>query len=163
MKGTVLNTTGNPASVVDESAFTVRRTIHIDAPIEKVWSTITQPDQIARWFGRPVLDGAGLGATGTIAWPERHDIPLRVEAFDPPRLVTYRWNNDDALGSAPDALDESTSTVFTFTLEPNDGGTRLTVVETGFDRTTDAASNMASHALGWTSELDKLVALLEHA
>ena len=53
------------------------------------------------------------------------------------------------------------STVFTFTLEPVPDGTQLTVVETGFDRTSDPAANMASHAEGWVSELDKLVALLE--
>ena len=48
-----------------------------------------------------------------------------------------------------------------FTLDEPDGGTALTVVETGFDRTTDPAANMADHAVGWVSELDKLVALLE--
>jgi hypothetical protein len=34
-------------------------------------------------------------------------------------------------------------------------------VETGFDVTSDAAANMASHQAGWTFELDKLVDLLE--
>ena len=64
-------------------------------------------------------------------------------------------------GSLPDAVDDDTSTVFTFTLEPVADGTELTVVETGFDRTSDPAANMASHGEGWVSELDKLVALLE--
>ena len=70
-------------------------------------------------------------------------------------------DNDDALGTSPERLDESTSTVFTFTLEPSGEGTRLTVVETGFDRTSDPASNMADHAGGWVSELDELVAFVE--
>ncbi len=35
------------------------------------------------------------------------------------------------------------------------------MVERGFDRTSDPAANMADHAEGWVSELDKLVALLE--
>ena len=73
----------------------------------------------------------------------------------------YRWGNDDAAEQLPDAVDDDTSTVFTFTLEPVPDGTQLTVVETGFDRTSDPAANMASHAEGWVSELDKLVALLE--
>jgi len=51
--------------------------------------------------------------------------------------------------------------VFTFTLEPVTDGTQLTVVETGFDRTSDPAANMAAHQEGWVSELDKLVALFE--
>jgi uncharacterized protein YndB with AHSA1/START domain len=158
-----MNQTSNPASIVDAATFTVRRTIRVDAPVEKVWRAVTEPELIGKWFGRPELSGAGAGSTGTISWPGRHPIPLRVESVDEPRLVAYRWNNDDALGTAPDDLDESTSTVFTFTLEPVDGGTQLTVVETGFERTSDPAANMTSHAEGWTSELDKLVVLAETA
>ena len=75
-------------------------------------------------------------------------------------MVSYRWGNDDAAEQLPDAVDNS-STVFTFTLEPVAEGTELTVVESGFERTSDPAANMASHAEGWVSELDKLVALLE--
>ncbi|HWM34845.1 MAG TPA: SRPBCC domain-containing protein [Pseudolysinimonas sp.] len=48
-----------------------------------------------------------------------------------------------------------------FTLESVEGGTELTVVERLFERTSDPAENMRSHAHGWTAELDKLVALLE--
>ncbi len=76
-------------------------------------------------------------------------------------MISYRWSNDDALGTIPDALDEAHSTVFTFTLEPLADGTQLTVVETGFETTSDAAANLESHRQGWNSELDELVALLE--
>jgi uncharacterized protein YndB with AHSA1/START domain len=96
-----------------------------------------------------------------MTFAERGSIPLRVEAMDQPRLVTYRWNNDDALERLPGELDVDHSTVFTFTLEPVSGGTRLTVVESGFDATSDPAANLASHRGGWEVELDKLVALLE--
>ena len=40
-------------------------------------------------------------------------------------------------------------------------GTRLTVVETGFETTSDPIANLESHRTGWNDELDKLVALLE--
>jgi uncharacterized protein YndB with AHSA1/START domain len=148
-------------AVVDTAEFTVRRTIRIAAPVERVWSAVTEPQHISRWFGRTELDGAGAGAQGTMTFPERGAIPLRVEAMDAPRLVTYRWSNDDALERLPDELDDDRSTVFTFTLEPFTGGTQLTVVETGFDRTSDPAANLETHRGGWETELDKLVALLE--
>ncbi|WP_350347686.1 SRPBCC domain-containing protein [Agromyces sp. G08B096] len=153
--------TENQPSVVDEDAFTVRRTIRIAAPIEKVWSAVTEPAHISRWFGTTVLHGAGAGAEGTITFPDYGAVPLRVEAMDAPHRVAYRWSNDDAAGGLPDRMDEAASTVFTFTLEAVAGGTQLTVVETGFERTSDPAANLASHAEGWVSELDKLVALLE--
>lgn len=153
--------TSNAASVIDESQFTVRRTIHIAAPIEKVWSAVTEPEHISLWFGKAVIDGVGVGARGTLTFPDYGAVPLRIEALDEPRMVSYRWGNDDALGSLPDEVDDEHSTVFTFTLEPVPDGTRLTVVETGFETTSDPSANLESHRQGWDGELDKLVALLE--
>ncbi|WP_430645043.1 SRPBCC domain-containing protein [Agromyces sp. GXS1127] len=168
----MVNMTHNPPSVVDEGTYSVRRTIRIAAPVEKVWAAVTEPEHISRWFGRTVLAGSGIGAEGTMTFDGYGAVPIRVEAMDAPRSVTYRWGNDDALGRLPDRVEEATSTVFTFTLEPvadgtgagagaEVGGTELTVVETGFERTSDPVENMAEHAKGWVGELDKLVALLE--
>lgn len=157
----MVNMTENPESVVDEETFSVRRTIRIAAPVEKVWRAVAEPEHISRWFGRTVLDGAGAGATGTMTFPDYGAIPLRVEAYDEPHLISYCWGNDDAQASRPAALDPATSTFFTFTLEPVDGGTQLTVVESGFERTSAPLANLESHRTGWNLELDKLVALVE--
>lgn len=156
-----MSMTINPQSVVDEDAFVVTRTIRISAPVEKVWAVVTVPDQVSRWFGRLELDGRGAGAAGTLSFEGYGAVPIRVESFDEPRSVSYRWGNDDASPSRPAELDEATSTVFTFTLEAVDGGTELTVVESGFEVTSDPAFNLAEHGKGWNDELDKLVALLE--
>ena len=155
-----MSMTINP-SMVDEGQFTVRRTIRIAAPIEKVWSAVTEPAHISKWFGRARFDGAGVGATGTLTFDGYGAVPVRVEAIDEPRMVSYRWGNDDALGELEAEVDPEHSTVFTFTLESVPDGTELTVVETGFETTSDPAANLESHREGWDSELDKLVALLE--
>ncbi len=156
-----MSMTSNEPSIIDQEAFAVRSTIRIAAPIEKVWAAVTAPEHISDWFGQVRLEGSGAGATGTIAWPGEPAIPLRIEAIDRPRMVAYRWNNDDALGTPPAEFDAVASTVFTFTLVEVPDGTELTVVETGFETTSDPAENMRSHSEGWTHELDKLVALLE--
>ena len=158
-----MSMTINQPSVVDEEGFVVRRTIDINAAPSNVWKAITDPEHISRWFGTTVLDGSGPGATGTMDFPGYATIPLRVEKVDEPHSITYRWNNDDALGSAPERLEDASSTEFTFTLEPTPAGTRLTVVESGFEHTSNPAVNLAEHAKGWVSELDKLVALLDGA
>jgi uncharacterized protein YndB with AHSA1/START domain len=150
--------TSNQPSVVDQDALSVRRTILISAPVEKVWSAVTEPEHISRWFGRASFDGAGVGTRGTLTFGDRR-IPLRVEAMVEPTTVTYRWGNDDALAVLPDEVDDEHSTVFTFTLDPVEGGTRLTVVETGFETTSAPAENLEDHRGGWDSELDKLIAL----
>jgi len=154
-------TSNSSASVVDSDTFTVRRTVHVAASVEKVWAAVTEAEHISRWFGRAELAGRGVGATGSLTWPDHGPVPLRVEAFDEPRTVSYRWSNDDALGVPAATLDVEHSTVFTFTLEPVSGGTRLTVVESGFDVTSDPTANLEDHRAGWDAELDKLVVLLE--
>lgn len=153
-----MDTMENNLAVIDSDSFSVRRTIRIAAAVEKVWEAVTAPEHISRWFGRAALDGSGVGALGTLTWDDRGAIPFRIEALEAPRLIRYRWGNDDALGTIPENLDDEHSTVFTFTLEPVDDGTLLTVVETGFENTSDAAANLEAHRQGWNSELDKLVA-----
>ncbi|RWZ46238.1 hypothetical protein ELQ90_15835 [Labedella phragmitis] len=151
----------NDQSVVDAGAFTVRRSIAIAAPLEKVWAAVTEPEHVSRWFGRLVLDGSGPGASGTISWPEHAPIPIRVEAVDAPRSISYSWGNDDASDTAPVSLEDAQPTVFTFTLESVSTGTLLTVVEAGFEATSDPLANLESHRQGWNIELDKLAALVE--
>jgi uncharacterized protein YndB with AHSA1/START domain len=124
---------------------------------------VTDPAHISQWFGATVLDGSAAGATGTITFPDYGAVPLRIEAIEAPRMVSYRWGNDDAADSRPEEIDEATTTVFTFTLEPAGDGTQLTVVETGFEGTSKPLENARDHGKGWTDELDKLVRLLESA
>lgn len=153
--------TTNPPSLVDDDALTVRRTIRIGASVEKVWRAVTEPERISQWFGRTVLPGDAVGAQGTITWPDGPAIPIRVEEMDPPRMVSYRWGNDETDARVTDDLDVGPSTVFTFTLEPVGNDTQLTVVESGFAALTDPAETLESHRQGWDGELDKLVVLLE--
>ena len=163
-KGTIIMTmTDNPRAIVDEDALSVRRTIRIAAPLDKVWSAITEPAHISQWFGATILDGSGPGATGTMTFEGYGAVPVRVEEVDDLRSISYRWTNDDAAATLPDAVEESRSTVFTFTLDEVEGGTQLSVVETGFESTSDPLPNLRDHGIGWTEELDKLVALLEGA
>jgi uncharacterized protein YndB with AHSA1/START domain len=158
----------NPPATIDDSAFAVRRTVTIAAPIDKVWAAITEPAHIVRWFGqRAELPELAVGARGMLGFDGYGDYPLRVEELDPPHAIAYRWSNDDTAAPADPGADDDAvfarSTVFRFTLEQIAGGTSLTVVETGFDTLTDPAAAMASNREGWTSEIDELVAYVESA
>ncbi|MFF1635626.1 SRPBCC family protein [Leifsonia sp. NPDC058248] len=151
--------TENEPSVVDRDEFTVRRTITIAAPLEKVWAAITEVEHIARWFPQAaVLDGVAVGAGGVFTFEGYGDVPVQIEELDPPRMIAYRWGSDS---SRDLRVDLDRSTVFRFTLEPVATGTQLTVVESGFDALTDPATSMENNRGGWDSELDELVAYLE--
>lgn len=155
-----MTTTINSPSVVDTGAFTVQRTIEISAPLGKVWAAITEAEHIARWFGQSaVLDDVSVGAKGVFSFEGYGDFPVVVEELDPPRMIAYRWSNENARPVAP--VDPEHSTVFRFTLEPRGSATQLTVVETGFASLADPAASMEGNRGGWDSELDELVAYLE--
>ncbi|WP_236778877.1 SRPBCC family protein [Agromyces seonyuensis] len=154
--------TDNPPAVAD--GFVVRRSIDIAAGIDRVWAAVTQPDLIAQWFGdRCRLDSLEVGAGGAFGWDDAGDFPFRIEEFDPPRAIAYRWSNAVAGALDPLQVVDAHSTLFRFTLEERPGGTRLTVVETGFESHERPDAVVEDHRQGWTSELDELVALVEGA
>jgi len=154
--------TAQPPSVVDTAQLTVRRTITISAPVAKVWAAVTQAEHLARWFPQSaVLDDLTPGARGVFTFDGYGQFPIVVEDVDEPRTIAYRWSNDNARAVGGGSVDPERSTVFRFTLEPLDGGTRLTVVETGFGTLADPAASLESNRGGWDAELDELIAYLE--
>ena len=46
----------------------VERSVHVDAPVDEVWSTIAEPDELSEWLGARVeLDRpVGPGAAGEV-------------------------------------------------------------------------------------------------
>ncbi len=157
-----MTTTANNASIVDSERFTVSRTITIAAPIEKVWAAITEVEHIAMWLGSAaILDGLAVGSRGAFSFDGTGDVPVQIEELDPPRMIAYRWSNNDERGNHPAEVDPDHSTVFRFTLESQNGGTQLTVFESGFETTVDAAVSLESHRVGWNHELDELTAYVE--
>ncbi|TFF17364.1 SRPBCC domain-containing protein [Cellulosimicrobium funkei] len=152
-------TTTNEPAAVDAASYTVSRTVTIDAPAARVWAALTQEDLISRWFGqRTSLPDLRVGGEGVFSWPDVPDVQVRIEEYDPTTTFAFRWGTP-----VGQPLDETTSTVARFTLEPQGPTTVLRVVETGFERTADPDELLESHRQGWTSELDELVELLEGA
>ena len=150
-----------PAAFIDLDSGSVRREIHIRASLDAVWIAVTDPAHISRWLGATSLDGHGVGAVGTVSWPDRGGIPIRVEEISPKTRVSYRWSNDDAVPTRPPQLDVDRSTVFTFTLRSVGDDTVLSVVETGFETLSQPDASRASHRRGWNAELDELADLME--
>ena len=149
--------TTNPPAEIDADSFTVSRTIDIAAPVAKVWAAVTEPEHIKQWAGSAAsIDALRVGGHGVWTFEGYGDVPLVIEEIDPPHSIAYRWGNTQSPEVDPEA-----STVFRFTLEETGSGTRLTVVESGFNTLADPPARMESNRGGWTSELDELVAYVE--
>lgn len=137
-----------------ETAYRIEREIVIDAPVEIVWRTITEPDQITQWFADRVDLTIEPGAQGYLGFGEQGG-PVVVEVVDPPTRFSFRWNHPS--GEAPA---EGNSLLVEFTLEPGEGETVLRVVESGLDllawSTTDKQAYADEHNEGWADFLGRL-------
>jgi uncharacterized protein YndB with AHSA1/START domain len=138
----------------------IEREIVIEAPIAVVWRTITEPDQVARWFADRVELDAQPGKSGALTFEKNNlTAPLVVERVEPPTLFSFRWCHPE--GEQPV---RGNSTLVEFTLvEETDARTRLRVTETGLDAVPwpdDEKQRFAdSHSDGWEGCLDRLAAL----
>ena len=143
----------------------IEKTVVLQAPLERVWRAISDAREFGTWFGM-ALDGpfvAGTRVIGTIA-PTQVDpevargqapfagtpVALDVEAVEPMRRFAYRWSPDIGDGGATHA----TTTLVTFELAPVEGGTRLTITESGFDAVPleRGAILFAGNDAGWTAQ-----------
>jgi uncharacterized protein YndB with AHSA1/START domain len=139
---------------------TIEREILVEAPADVVWRTITEPEQIARWFADRVELDAQPGGNGTLVFEDMaNTVALVVETVDPPHRFTFRWAHPDG---EPPAPGNSVLVEFTLTGE-GDERTRLRVAETGLDATgwpdDDKAGYADDHRKGWGVYLGRLVDL----
>jgi len=106
----------------------IEREVVIDAPIERVWALITEPEHVGAWFADSGADiDLRPGGAMSLSWEEHGTVRARVERVEPPRAFSYRWAN--AVDAEPV---EGRSTLVEFSLTTDDGGTRVRVVESGF-------------------------------
>lgn len=109
---------------------------------EDVWTLITEPAYLRRWyaFGGAQLD-LRPGGDITMQWDEHGSFGAVVEAVTPGRLLAFQWRPDPG-------------PIVTITLEAAGGGqTRVRIVEAG------ELEDPAQSALAWRNGLALLAAL----
>lgn len=114
----------------------IEKSIFLRAPRSRVWRAIADAREFGDWFGVK-LEGTfapGARVSGRITTPgyEHVIMEITIEQVDPERLFSYRWH-PYAVEPGVDYSGEPT-TLVEFRLEEVAGGTKLTVVESGFDR-----------------------------
>jgi uncharacterized protein YndB with AHSA1/START domain len=144
----------------------IEKTIELNATVERVWQALTDHEEFGTWF-RVKLDGPfapGEVSRGHITYPgyEHLKWEAMVERMEPPRYFSFSWHpyaidpDVDYSGEAP--------TLVEFRLEPTPNGTRLTLVESGFDalpphRRPDA---LRMNDGGWSEQMKNIRAHVEH-
>ena len=109
---------------------TVDMEIEIIAPAEKVWAFLASVEGMQSWLG-PKVYNPKLG--GEIKFfvdtgENKYNINGEVVVFDPPKSLAFTWN-EHQVGGQP----WPEPTTVTITLNPTEGGTRVTLVHSGFE------------------------------
>lgn len=127
----------------------LERSIWIAAPRERVWQAVADPAQIAQWFA-PGTVFSQKGDTICIRIGDEDVAVAVIEAFDPPRRITTRSLPDRAMTT-------------TYTLEEENGGTRFTVTEAGFEALPEDArkARLDQDNKGWEMALANLQAYID--
>jgi uncharacterized protein YndB with AHSA1/START domain len=134
----------------------IEKKIVLRAPRSRVWRAITTAEEFGAWFRVKLERAFAEGATirGRITYPgyEHVTLEMLVERIEPERYFAYRWH-PYAIDSSVDYSREPT-TLVEFRLEEADGGTVLTIVESGFDRIPLArrAEAFRMNDRGWTEQ-----------
>jgi uncharacterized protein YndB with AHSA1/START domain len=138
----------------------IEKRVTLRAPRARVWRALTNAQEFGAWF-RARLDGQFVEGTtirGHITHPgyEHVTMELQIDRIEPERYFSYRWH-PYAIDPKVDYSTEP-STLVEFTLDETDGGTVLTIVESGFDRIPAArrAEAFRMNDGGWTGQLKNI-------
>jgi uncharacterized protein YndB with AHSA1/START domain len=134
----------------------IEREVVVAAPVEVVWSAITEPEHVGAWFGDSADVDLRPGGQLLLTWKEYGTFHARVETVEPPHRFAFRWARPADVEPRP-----GNSTLVEFTLAEEGEGTRLRVVESGFETLgsteTERAKHIADNERGWRAELGHLV------
>jgi len=149
-----------PAPNDTTSTDRIEKRVVLRAPRTRVWRALTNAEEFGTWF-RVKLEGAfteGRPIRGQMAIPDYEHLTLEmlIERIDAERYFSYRWH-PYAVDPAADYSTEPT-TLVEFTLEETNGGTAVTIVESGFDRIPVArqAEAFRMNDAGWTGQIKHL-------
>lgn len=114
----------------------IQKQVTLRAPRSRVWRAIVNAEEFGKWF-RAALEGPfveGSPIRGRITYPgyEHLTFEWHVEKIQPENYFAFRWH-PYAVDPQTDYSSEPT-TLVEFRLEDVDGGTLVTIAESGFDQ-----------------------------
>jgi uncharacterized protein YndB with AHSA1/START domain len=134
----------------------IERKTMIHAPRSRVWRALTNAQEFSKWFSADLAGafepGKRLDMVSTHPCGNNARFYVIVERMEPEHTFSWRWHP----GSAK--ADEDGSTLVEFHLEEVQGGTLLTVTESGFDRISLArrAKAFEENTRGWEMQMESL-------
>ena len=138
----------------------IEKQVTYDAPRSRVWRALTDVSAVQQMVRRNAHVAVQRGRRGQrqVLDPkyEQFTMTIWIETMEPERLFSFRWH-PYAIEEGVDYAAEPT-TLVTFTLEEVAGGTRLTIVESGFDAIPESrrAKAFSMNSNGWNGQVENI-------
>ena len=139
----------------------IERKVLLKAPRARVWRALSDAAEFGSWFGVDFKGKsfvAGKAVQGKVTYPgfEHVTMEITIERVVPERLLSWRWH-PAAIDPKVDYSQEPT-TLVVFELQEVEGGTMLTVVESGLDKIPLArrADVFRMNSSGWDEQMESI-------
>jgi len=136
----------------------IKQRTFIAVPPEKVYDTITSGDGWNAFFTHATEIDPKPGGSMVFRWEDwgpdfyTSESECKVVTTDRPKKFAFQWGFKR----------EDDPTTVTFDLEAKDGGTVVTLTESGYLNTSEARRSILSCASGWAEAVTLLKFYLEH-
>ena len=133
------------------------KSVSIRAPRSRVWRALTDSREFSRWFGVEMTEqfqkGERVRMTCVDPSCKGYVFFVDVEEIVPEEKFSWRWR--PGLQQPDGSFTDEGETHVEFRLEESEGGTRLTVTESGFDQVSLAARAKVfeQNEKGWEAQV----------
>lgn len=145
---------------------TIEREVLLRAPRSRVWNALTDVKKFCEWFGCTLIEGDfAPGAKLKMGVPPEYggEFYIFVQEMQTEQLFSWRWHP----GVREPEVDYSKepTTLVVFKLSDAEGGTSLTITESGFDAISLArrAKLFEQNSGGWTEQVKNLERYVDQA
>jgi len=137
----------------DDPSPEIRLSMHMDAPPKTVWAALTVPENLNRWMAKDATVDLREGGTLDLGWPppEGYEGPgMEILELVEGEKLMFSWPDWRGDNSVPPQS-------VTWLLEPDEGGTKVTLIHAGFVRTVD----VSDYPFGWGHFMGQLKGVAE--
>jgi uncharacterized protein YndB with AHSA1/START domain len=131
----------------------VERSIWIDASMQRAWRAVTEAEQLSKWYATNYdweIPKLAVGATVKFHNSDTEILLATIEVLDPPYEFVLRWHMEPEM-------------ITTFLLKEVNGGTQVTIHETGYELMSSEERDpwFEQAGAGYTMSMENLKAHLE--
>jgi uncharacterized protein YndB with AHSA1/START domain len=145
---------------MSKSSDRIEKKVLLKAPRSRVWRAIADAREFSSWFGVDMVAPfvAGERAVGRVTVKGYEHLPMEiwVDRVEPEHYFSYRWH-PFAIDAGADYSKEPT-TLVELELAEVDGGTEVTIIESGFDAIPAArrADAFRANNAGWDEQAENI-------